>query len=64
MLAASLKHIHALTLGHSARWLDQWGKGAVEKQHAVFGVIHDVDQLLGMQSHVAGVISMPLRGSA
>ena len=56
MLAGSLKQIQASTCGAVRRdALDERGKGAVEEQHAVFGVIHDVDQLLGMQSRVAGV---------
>jgi hypothetical protein len=45
-----------LDLGTARRdALDQWGKGAIEEQHAVFGVVHDVNQLLGMQPRVAGV---------
>ena len=34
---------------------DQRRKGDVEQNHFVFGVVDDVDELLGMQARIAGV---------
>ena len=35
--------------------LDQWGEGRVEQQCSIFRVIDDVDQLLRVQTRIAGV---------
>ena len=34
---------------------DQGRKGGIEQDHAVFGVVDDVDELLRLQARVAGV---------